>query len=101
MQPIHGAAHRYNLLDLGGRVLWIDLETACRGPLEWDVVHLGCSEPFPEADASLLDLLGDLTSLKVAIACWLRLDVAPDLAWHAAHHLGRLRARALRRAARS
>src|SRR5262245_12741497 len=44
MRPIHGSPHRYNMLDLGSRVLWIDLETACRGPLEWDVVHFGCPD---------------------------------------------------------
>ena len=97
MRPLHGSPHRYNMLDLGNRVLWIDLETACRGPLEWDIVYLGCPDEFPESDQRLVDLLRDLVSLKVAIACWLRLDAAPDLAWHAAHHLGRLRARAWRR----
>jgi hypothetical protein len=97
MRPIHGGPHGYNLLNLGDRVLWIDLETVCRGPLESDVAYLGCREEFPEADARLLDLLSDLTSLNVAIACWRRMDEAPDLAWHAAHHLGKLRARAWRR----
>src|SRR5205807_4474651 len=90
MRPIHGAPHGFNLLDLGDRVLWIDLETVCRGPLEWDLSHCGCVEAFPEADPRLLDALRDQVSLGVAIACWRRMEAAPDLAWHAAHHLGKL-----------
>lgn len=96
-QAIHGSPHGYNRLCVGGRVVWIDLESACIGPQEWDAAHVGCPEAFEAADRRLLDLLGDLVSLKTAVACWARMDEAPDLAWHAAHHLGVLRSRSLRR----
>lgn len=96
-QAIHGSAHGYNRLCVGGRVVWIDLESACIGPPEWDAVHVGCPEAFGAADRRVLGLLDDLMRLKTAVACWARMDEAPDLAWHAAHHLGVLRSRSLRR----
>ena len=96
-QPIHGGPHRYNWIDTGDRALLVDLETVCLGPRELDVAYLGCEEEFPDLDRQLLRLLRDAVSLWVAVACWARMDTVPDLAWHAAHHLGVLRARAWRR----
>ena len=96
LQPIHGSPHGFNRLTVGGRIVWIDLETACLGPLEADLGFIGCREEFPEADPRLLALFADLTTANTAVACWARMDEAPDLAWHAAHHLGVLRSRRLR-----
>ena len=97
IQPLHGCPHGYNRLTVAGRVVWIDLETACRGPLEADVGFTSCQGAFPEADPRLLALFADLASVNAAIACWARMDKAPDLAWHAAYHLGVLRSRRLLR----
>lgn len=36
-QPLHGDAHRKNLLWVNGCLLWTDFEDACSGPIEWDV----------------------------------------------------------------
>jgi hypothetical protein len=36
-QPLHGDAHRKNLLRIDGRLLWTDFEDACSGPVEWDL----------------------------------------------------------------
>jgi hypothetical protein len=101
LQPIHGSPHSYNRLTVGGRVVWIDFETVCLGPLEADIGFTGCRDEFPEADPRLLALFADLTSANTAVACWARMDEAPGLAWHAAHHLGVLRARRLVRRGRS
>jgi Phosphotransferase enzyme family len=97
IQPLHGSPHGFNRLTVAGGVVWIDFETACRGPLEADLGFAGCREAFPEADPRLLALFADVASVNTAIACWARMDEAPDLAWHAAHHLGVLRSRRLRR----
>jgi hypothetical protein len=97
IQPIHGSPHGYNRLTVGGSILWIDMETTCLGPLEADIGFTGCHEEFPEAEPRLLALFADLTTANTAVACWARMDEAPDLAWHAAHHLGVLRSRSLRR----
>ena len=97
LQPIHGSPHGYNRLTVRGSVLWIDLETVCVGPIEADVGFVGCHEAFPEADPRLLVLFSELAMANTAVACWARMDEAPDLAWHAAHHLGVMRSRSLRR----
>lgn len=97
LQPIHGSPHGYNRLTLHGSVRWIDFETVCVGPIEADVGFVGCHEAFPEADPRLLALFAELTTANTAVACWARMDEAPDLAWHAAHHLGVMRSRSLRR----
>jgi hypothetical protein len=94
LQPAHGASHRYNWLDAGRRALLIDLESACLGPVELDIAYLGCAEQVPGLDLALLALLRDAISMHVAVSCWARLEAVPELAWHAAHHLGVLRARA-------
>jgi hypothetical protein len=36
-QPLHGDAHKKNVLKTGNGLIWTDFEDACRGPLEWDV----------------------------------------------------------------
>jgi len=36
-QPLHGDAHKKNLLKTSRGLLWADFEDACRGPLEWDL----------------------------------------------------------------
>ena len=36
-QPLHGDAHRKNLLRTGGGLIWTDFEDACSGPIEWDL----------------------------------------------------------------
>lgn len=93
-QPIHGGPNRYNWLDTEERALLIDLETVCTGPRELDIAYLGCATEFPDVDQELLVLMRDAVSLKVAVACWTHMDAVPQLAWHAAHHLGALRGRA-------
>jgi hypothetical protein len=94
-QPIHGGPHRHNWIDTGDRALLIDLETVCVGPRELDIAYVrDCAPAFPGLDLQLLTLLRDAISLGVTTACWARMDEVPELAWHAAHHLGVLRARA-------
>jgi hypothetical protein len=36
-QPLHGDAHKKNLLRSSRGLLWTDFEDACSGPIEWDV----------------------------------------------------------------
>jgi hypothetical protein len=52
------------------------------------------------ASRTLRELFADIASVNTAIACWAWMDEAPDLAWHAAHHLGVPRSRRLRRRTR-
>ncbi len=36
-QPLHGDAHRKNLLRTSRSLVWTDFEDACYGPIEWDL----------------------------------------------------------------
>jgi hypothetical protein len=36
-QPLHGDAHKKNLLKTSSGLVWTDFEDACRGPIEWDI----------------------------------------------------------------
>lgn len=55
-QLLHGEPHPGNLLDTSGGVVFVDLETCCRGPVEFDLAHAPAevSESYPEADRELI-----------------------------------------------
>jgi hypothetical protein len=36
-QPLHGDAHKKNVLKTSRGLLWTDFEDACKGPVEWDL----------------------------------------------------------------
>ena len=89
-RPLHGAPHSGNTLRVGGAVLFIDFETSCVGPLEWDLAHVSDEvvDAYPEcADRSILAVCRALVSVKTAALCWARFE-HPALQWHAKHHLG-------------
>jgi phosphotransferase family enzyme len=52
-QALHGDAHLFNCIQTAGGPIWHDLETACRGPREYDLAALLLSErsgnPDPQA----------------------------------------------------
>ncbi|MCP9489248.1 MAG: aminoglycoside phosphotransferase family protein [Solirubrobacteraceae bacterium MAG38_C4-C5] len=93
-RPLHGEPHSRNVLATPDGPCWIDFEAACLGPLEWDVACLGGESlrQFPHVDHDLLELMGRLRSLCVAVWCWMDPDRAPELREAAEHHLHRLRA---------
>ncbi|MEX1255788.1 MAG: phosphotransferase [Dehalococcoidia bacterium] len=69
-QLLHGEPHPGNLLSTKNGPLFIDLETCCRGPVEFDLAHVpeGVSDHYPDADR---DLLGECRILMLAmIAAW-------------------------------
>ena len=96
-QALHGDAHRFNCIQTATGPVWHDLETACRGPREYDLAALilddRSEDPDPEARAALAaygpydeDLLEQAlpvyaswlaASLMVAVAR--RPDAAPAL----------------------
>jgi hypothetical protein len=53
-QLLHGEPHRGNLLKTNQGLLFIDLETCCNGPVEFDIAH--CSRPHPTGDGPLWSL---------------------------------------------
>jgi hypothetical protein len=77
-RPLHGSPHEANWLISRDGPLLLDFETACLGPLEWDLTALGddAIDLFPDADHELLGSLRRMRSVCVAAKCW----VAPDRA---------------------
>jgi hypothetical protein len=55
-QLLHGEPHPGNVLSTKNGLLFIDLETCCRGPVEFDLAHVPeeVSELYPEVDQELL-----------------------------------------------
>jgi hypothetical protein len=69
-QLLHGEPHPGNVLGTKGGPLFIDLETCCRGPVEFDLAHVPeeVAEHYPDADK---DLLGECRALVLAmVAAW-------------------------------
>ena len=79
-QLLHGEPHPGNVLGTTSDLRFIDLETCCRGPVEFDIAHVPeeVSERYPDADP---DLLGECRALALAmVAAWRcdRDDQYPD-----------------------
>lgn len=79
-QLLHGEPHPANLLATADGPLFIDLETVCRGPVEFDLAHApqDVAAHYPGAD---FKLLADCRILSLALAVswrWDRDDQLPD-----------------------
>jgi hypothetical protein len=61
-------------------VRFIDLETCCRGPVEFDLAHVpeAVSDRYPDADRELLDECRHLALAMVAAWRWEPGDQLPD-----------------------
>ena len=69
-QLLHGEPHPGNVLSTKTGLLFIDLETCCRGPVEFDLAHVpeDVSEHYANADE---ELLSDCRMLVLAmVAAW-------------------------------
>ena len=76
---LHGEPHAGNRIATERGLRWIDLESCCVGPVEWDLAFQSpdIDRLFPDADARLLRLLRRLTSARVA-TWYLGQDRYPD-----------------------
>jgi hypothetical protein len=93
-QLLHGEPHAGNLLDTKSGPLFIDLETCCRGPVEFDLAHVPeeVSECYSGADQELLRACRLLVLAMVAAWRWDLDDQLPN-GKRAGHELlGALRA---------
>jgi len=96
---LHGEPHAGNLLLTPSGPRWIDFESACLGPQEWDLTVLPdeiVARYFADVDWNLLAVLQQMRSLCVAVWCWVDPDRAPILRKAGTHHLNVLRERAPR-----
>ncbi|GAA4464244.1 phosphotransferase family protein [Phytohabitans houttuyneae] len=79
-QLLHGEPHPGNLLNTRDGLLFIDFETCCRGPVEFDVAHVPeqVSAHYPDLDQALLAECRRLVLAMVAAWRWDILDEFPD-----------------------
>ena len=79
-QLLHGEPHPGNVLSTHDGLRFIDLETCCRGPVEFDLAHVPAhvSERYPGVDQDLLDDCRGLVLAMVAAWRWDPNDEFPD-----------------------
>ncbi|MFG1948247.1 phosphotransferase enzyme family protein [Nonomuraea sp. NPDC048826] len=79
-QLLHGEPHAGNLLTTADGLLFIDFETCCRGPVEFDLAHAPeeVGRHYPGADQELLRLCRILMLAIVTTWRWNRDDQLPD-----------------------
>jgi hypothetical protein len=79
-QLLHGEPHSGNLLNTESGPLFIDLETCCRGPVEFDLAHVpeDVSECYSSADQELLRECRLLVLAMVAAWRWDPDDQLPN-----------------------
>lgn len=79
-QLLHGEPHPWNVLGTTNGLLFADLETCCRGPVEFDIAHVPeeVSECYPGADQELVGTCRVLVLAMVAAWRWRRDDQHPN-----------------------
>jgi hypothetical protein len=79
-QLLHGEPHPGNLLATKDGPLFIDLETCCRGPVEFDLAHApaGVGERYPGVDQALLRECRTLVLAMITTWRWDRDDQLPN-----------------------
>jgi hypothetical protein len=84
-QLLHGEPHPGNLLNTSDGPLFIDFETCCRGPVEFDIAHVPdeVSVLYPDIDQALLQQCRRLVLAMVAAWRWDVRDEFPDGHRHA------------------
>ena len=89
---IHGSPHPYNVLLVDGDPRFIDFETTCIGPVEWDLAHTApdtANDYAGAVDIPLLQTCRNLVRVKTAAWCWANVHRG-DLRDHAETHMAYL-----------
>lgn len=92
-QLLHGEPHPGNVLSTASGPRFIDLETCCRGPVEFDLAHVPrrISEHYPGLDPALLRDCRQLVLAMVAAWRWDLGDQFPDGLWFGRELMSALR----------
>jgi aminoglycoside phosphotransferase (APT) family kinase protein len=79
-QLLHGEPHPGNLLSTAYGPIFIDLETCCRGPVEFDLAHAPdeVSDHYPDLDRAVLRDCRLLVLAMVTTWRWDKADEFPD-----------------------
>jgi len=93
-QLLHGEPHPGNVLTTKNGLLFVDLETCCRGPVEFDLAHAPeeVGEHYPDADQELLADCRTLVLAMIATWRWDRDDQLPNGRQLGMEWLGQIRA---------
>ncbi|CAM5569160.1 aminoglycoside phosphotransferase family protein [Streptomyces coeruleorubidus] len=93
-QLLHGEPHPGNVLTTENGLLFIDLETCCRGPVEFDLAHAPeeVSEHYPGVDQDVLRECRLLVLAMITTWRWDRDDQFPNGRRLGTEWLGRIRA---------
>jgi hypothetical protein len=93
-QLLHGEPHPGNVLTTKNGLLFIDLETCCRGPVEFDLAHapVEVSEHYPDVDQDLLRECRLLALAMITTWRWHRDDQLPNGRQLGAEWLSQIRA---------
>lgn len=93
-QVVHGEPHPGNLLNTKSGLLFIDLETCCRGPVEFDLAHAPdeVADHYPGVDRDVVRLCRILVLAMITAWRWDRDDQFPDGRRMRTEWLGRIRA---------
>ncbi|THV41819.1 phosphotransferase enzyme family protein [Glycomyces buryatensis] len=91
---LHGEPHPGNLLATKGGPLFIDFETCCRGPVEFDLAHApdAVGDHYPGVDRDLLYECRILMLAMITTWRWDREDRLPDGRRLGKEGLGQIRA---------
>jgi len=76
-QLLHGEPHPGNVLRTRGGLLFVDLETCCQGPIEFDIAHASIPASAPPIEVSALYAGADESLVR---ECWI-LMLAMITAW--------------------
>jgi hypothetical protein len=76
-QLLHGEPHPGNVLRTRGGLLFVDLETCCRGPVEFDIAHAPAPASGPPIEVGARYAGADQSLVR---ECW-RLMLAMVIAW--------------------
>ncbi len=92
-QLLHGEPHPGNVLTTKNGLLFIDLETCCRGPVEFDLAHAPeeVSEHYPGLDQDLLRKCRILVLAMITTWRWERGDQLPNGRQLGTEWLGQIR----------
>jgi Ser/Thr protein kinase RdoA (MazF antagonist) len=93
-QLLHGEPHPGNVLATKSGLLFIDLETCCRGPVEFDLAHAPeeVSEHYPDVNQGLLRECRILVLAMITTWRWDRADQLPNGRQLGAEWLSQIRA---------
>ena len=93
-QLLHGEPHPGNLLNTKNGLLFIDFETCCRGPIEFDLAHAPeeVSEHYPGIDQDLIRECRMLVLAMITTWRWDRGDEFPNGRQLGMEWLGQIRA---------